>query len=73
MADAIDYSHQNAALAIMGVFTILAIVLVVLRVWVRLYMKQFGWDDTLIVIAMVSTTAPTPHLLHLLKSQRYSP
>jgi hypothetical protein len=46
-------SRQPEVLAIIGLFTVLAFIFVLVRIWSRLLGRNFGWDDHLIVSAMV--------------------
>jgi hypothetical protein len=46
-------SRQPEVLAIIGLFTVLAFIFVLVRIWSRLLGRNFGWDDYLIVSAMV--------------------
>ncbi|PVH78373.1 hypothetical protein DL98DRAFT_397420, partial [Cadophora sp. DSE1049] len=52
-------SLQQAGFAILFLFPTLALIVVCLRIYSRQKMKQFGWDDGLIVVAMVFSIAET--------------
>lgn len=63
-----DISNANSLLAIHGTFCGVAILSVLLRLYVRIFMlKNLGTDDILIVAATVSN--PTPIRL---EARRYS-
>ena len=50
-----DYNRGDIVIAIDVVFLGLALILVCLRVYVRTKInKSFGWDDFLIILALVS-------------------
>lgn len=46
-------SRQEEVLAIIGVFAVLAFVFVVVRVYSRYLGRNFGWDDYLIIAAII--------------------
>jgi formate hydrogenlyase subunit 3/multisubunit Na+/H+ antiporter MnhD subunit len=46
-------SRQTEVLSIVGVFTVLAFIFVVVRVYSRYLGRNFGWDDYLIIGGMV--------------------
>ncbi|KAH7064028.1 hypothetical protein BKA63DRAFT_496886 [Paraphoma chrysanthemicola] len=46
-------SRQEEALAIIGVFAVLAFIFVVVRVYSRYLGRNFGWDDYLIIAAII--------------------
>ncbi|KAG4443305.1 hypothetical protein IFR05_001249 [Cadophora sp. M221] len=52
-------SLQQAGFAILFMFPAIALLVVALRVYSRQKMKQFGWDDGLIVLAMSFSIAET--------------
>ncbi|KAH9211450.1 hypothetical protein DL95DRAFT_464881 [Leptodontidium sp. 2 PMI_412] len=52
-------SLQQAGFAILFMFPAIAMLVVALRVYSRQKMKQFGWDDGLIVLAMSFSIAET--------------
>ncbi|KAG4026836.1 hypothetical protein MFRU_036g00690 [Monilinia fructicola] len=55
----VDTSRQNFALFIVAFFPALACLLVCLRTWSRYSSHQFGWDDGLIVVAMILSIGET--------------
>ncbi|KAH7317726.1 CFEM domain-containing protein [Rhexocercosporidium sp. MPI-PUGE-AT-0058] len=61
-------SFQQAGFAILFLFPVIAIIVVALRVYIRRKMKQFGWDDGLIVLAMVLSIAATVAGYYCLKT-----
>jgi hypothetical protein len=46
-------SRQEECLTIIGIFTVLSFIFVALRVYSRYLGRNFGWDDYLIMMAMV--------------------
>jgi positive regulator of sigma E activity len=44
--------RQNEVLSIIGVFTVLAFIFVVVRIYSRYLGRNFGWDDYLIAAGM---------------------
>jgi hypothetical protein len=52
-------SRQEEVLSIIAVFTVFAFLFVVVRVYSRYLGRNFGWDDHLIVAAMVIMLAQT--------------
>ncbi|KAB8291645.1 hypothetical protein EYC80_006445 [Monilinia laxa] len=55
----VDSSLQSFALFIVAFFPALAFFLVCLRTWSRYGSNQFGWDDGLIVVAMILSIGET--------------
>ncbi|KAB8214819.1 hypothetical protein BDV33DRAFT_208936 [Aspergillus novoparasiticus] len=53
-------NNQDVALAIILVFPILSTLTVGLRCWSRLLGRHFGWDDGLIVVALVESILRSP-------------
>jgi hypothetical protein len=54
--DYVNESNAGRIIALVGVFHFIALIFVVLRVYVRLFMvRAFGVDDGLIIVAVVST------------------
>lgn len=52
-ASTMPESRQEEALAIIGIFTVLAYMFIGVRLWSRYLGRNFGWDDYLIGIAAV--------------------
>jgi hypothetical protein len=52
-------SRQEEVLSIIAVFTVFSFIFVVVRVYSRYLGRNFGWDDHLIVAAMVLMLAQT--------------
>ena len=52
-------SRQCEVLIIVCTFTVVASFFVLLRLWSRLLGRNFGWDDYLIIAAMILLTADT--------------
>ena len=51
----VNESNAGRIIALVGVFHFIALIFVVLRVYVRLFMvRAFGVDDGLIIVAVVS-------------------
>jgi hypothetical protein len=57
----IDASRSRAILVVTSVFLGISLVSVALRIFVRTrIVRAFGWDDSIMVLAMVSTAPPLP-------------
>ncbi|KAL6711009.1 hypothetical protein ACN47E_006884 [Coniothyrium glycines] len=52
-------SRQEECLAIVGAFTVVTFLFVACRVWSRYLGRNFGWDDYLIILAIILLLADT--------------
>jgi hypothetical protein len=58
-APTLDASRSKAVLIVTSVFLAISLISVALRIFVRTrIVRAFGWDDTIMVVAMVSTPPP---------------
>lgn len=65
--------RSTEVMAVAAVFMAVASVTVILRCYVRLLIvKAFGWDDAVMVIAMVDSMRTRPQKPKLMKLRSYS-
>ena len=63
----LNASRSKAILIVTSIFLAISLISVALRIFVRTrIVRAFGWDDSIMVLAMVSTPSPLPRFVTML-------